>query len=481
MRWIVAFLALVTAGAAAAAAAYVFVLEAEDDPRVESSQATVLPQEAMPGRLLVGFQDDSSFRWSLERAEALDDAREASASVIRTIVNWHDAAPERPANPTDPFDPAYRLQDVDDLARNAQQRGIELLMTIWGTPKWANGGQRPNRPPTDPSDLESFAQALADRYSGRHAGYPAVRLFSAWNEPNLEQFLAPQFDPDGGSVSPALYAPIARAVYEGVKATNPEALVAIGETSPRGHDRPGLLFQDSHSPVRFARLVAEQTPPVPFDAWAQHPYPPRPTVGPTEPARWPRIGIANIERFAESLDLWYGREDIPIWITEYSHETKPPDPLGVSPSLQAQFAEEALSLAAEDPRVRMFLWFVIRDETTAWQSGLLAENGAPKPSFARFAAAARDLDGRNPVLPAPAQVVRLPALELAYSTPAGDPITVTVNGSEATTVPLREDGWVVVRLDTSTGSPNTLEIRLANAHGQVVERNVDLRRTFQAN
>jgi hypothetical protein len=262
MRWILAALAVSAGGVVVAAVLIV---------RARSDEPVSLPQDPMPGRLLVGLQDDSTFRWAADRGEMLDRTRAASGAVIRTTVVWKDAAPTRPTDAADPFDPAYRLDDVDDLARNAQQRGIELLITIWGTPSWANGGEGPNRPPLDSTDLEDFARALADRYSGRHAGYPAVRLFSAWNEPNLEQFLAPQFDGAGRSVAPELYAALARAVYGGVKAANAEALVAIGETSPRGHDLPSRgRVQDSHSPPRFARLLAEARPKVRFDAWAQH-------------------------------------------------------------------------------------------------------------------------------------------------------------------------------------------------------------------
>ena len=250
---------------AALAAAAVQLSLSQDGTEVE--EAFVLPQSPMPARLLVGFHDDASLRWAPDRADMLDRAREAGAAVIRTIVVWKQTAPHRPTDPAHPFEAAYRLDDVDDLARSAQKRGIELLISIWGTPSWANGGQGPNHPPADARELEAFSQALADRYSGRHAGYPAVRLFSAWNEPNLEQFLAPQFDADNRSIAPALYAPIARAIYDGVKRGNPEALVAIGETSPRGHDVPSRgTVQDSHSPARFARLLSEERPTLRFDA-----------------------------------------------------------------------------------------------------------------------------------------------------------------------------------------------------------------------
>jgi Cellulase (glycosyl hydrolase family 5) len=465
--------AVLVLAVAAIAAATVFL-----QPRIDETTAAppaALPETPMPGRLLIGFQDDAALRWAANRAASLDLARDANAGVIRTIVGWHTVAPERPTTPTDPFDPAYRLDDVDDLARSAQQRGIELLVTIWGTPEWANGNQKPNRPPTDTADLEAFATALADRYSGRHPGYPAVRLFSAWNEPNLEQFLSPQFDEAGRSVGPEIYAPVARAIYDGVKAASPDALVAVGETSPRGRDLPSEgTVQDSHSPPRFARLLAEQEPPLEFDAWAQHPYPPRADVAPADPVRWPRVGIENLERFGESLDGWFERSQTPIWITEYGHETLPLEPLGIDPELQAQFADESLALAAENPRIRTFVWFILRDTPgTPWQSGVVAEDGSPKPAFATFAAAAERLDSRNPVLPPDTEVARLPALELAFSTPAGEPIAVDLQGAESATVPLGEDGWIEVPL-AGIRQP-ILALEATNPSGQAINRRLELR------
>jgi hypothetical protein len=464
MRWFVA--ALVAAALAVAVVAGIVIRGGGGEG------AVALPQDPMPGRLVVGFQDDASFRWASDRGQLLDGARDAGASVIRTTVVWAEAAPRRPANPTSSFGPAYQLDGVDDLVRNAQQRGIELLITIWGTPAWANGGQAPNRAPRDPQDLEDFAQALADRYSGRHTGYPSVRLYSAWNEPNLEQFLAPQFDSEGNSVGPALYAPIGRAVYDGVKRGNSEALVAIGEASPRGHDVPGRGgVQDSHSPARFARLLSEERPRVRFDAWAQHPYPPRSELGPTKPVRWPRVGFANLERFGEALDDWFDRDDIPLWLSEYGHETAPDDPVGVGRELQAHYVQQAIALGAENPRVRMLVWFIFRDRAgTLWQSGLLAADGSSKPSLAAFTEAARTVDARNPVLPADAEVARLPALELAYYAPAGSPVDVDVTGEKPLEVPLEPDGWIEMPLDAREGS--VLDVRATNQYGHSVERTV---------
>ncbi|HEU0304893.1 MAG TPA: cellulase family glycosylhydrolase [Gaiellaceae bacterium] len=411
----------------------------------QAEELARLPEREMPGRLLVGFQDEPTLRWGTDRMAMLDRARAAGAAVVRTTVSWAQAAPARPRAPASPFDPAYRLDDVDELARNAQARGMELLITIWGTPGWANGGGKPNVPPDDAADLSSFAEALADRYSGRHPGYPAVRLFSAWNEPNLELFLAPQFDAQGRPAAPAAYARLARAVVEGVGRGNPDALVAIGETSARGRDFPAPgPAQESHSPAQFARLVALADPDLPFDAWSQHPYPTRPGNPPSEPVRWPGVGLTSLERFGRELERWFGRDRVPLWITEYGHETRPAEPLGVSPAAQARFAREAMSIAAGNPRVRMLVWFVLRDSAgNPWQSGLLDGSGRVKPAWYAFSGAARAVDGQDPMVEGDADTALVPALELAYHNAAGTSIAVEAGGrTDART--LRQDGWLEV-------------------------------------
>ena len=217
----------------------------------------VAPVTAMAAeRMWVGFQDDPSFRWRDDRASMLDEAVTPNAGIVRTTVYWSRIAPFRPASPSNPFDPAYRWDDLDEFVRSAQFRGLETLLTIWGTPNWANGSKGPNYAPTRLSDITAFARALASRYSGRNPGFPYVRFYSVWNEPNLEQFLAPTFNGKGKPVSPFTYARLYRAVYAGLKAGSPTAEVGIGETSPRGRDKAlAGRIQDSMAPATFARLA----------------------------------------------------------------------------------------------------------------------------------------------------------------------------------------------------------------------------------
>ena len=347
----------------------------------------------------VGFHDDPSFRWEGDRDVTLNRARSANATMVRAVVTWASVAPTRPADASDPFDPAYQLNDLDELVRDTQKRGMEVLLTIWGTPKWANGEKGPNVLPARMADLTDFARALASRYSGRYPGYPFVRFWSVWNESNLQLFLSPQFDSRGKIVGPRLYAKLYAAAYNGIKAGNPRALVGLGETSSHGRDRKVPGQSDTIRPGTFARLVAQANPRLKFDAYSHHPYPTPLNQKPTQRVLWPNVSLASLPRFGQSLDVWFRRKNVPIWITEYGYETRPGEPAGVTVAQQASYLREVLTMLRNDPRVGMFVWFIWQDSRSSlWQSGMIALDGQTKPSLSVYAKETRPLDARNPVV-----------------------------------------------------------------------------------
>jgi hypothetical protein len=357
--------------------------------------ALLVPAATAADRMWVGFHDDPMFRWDGSRLDALDRARGNEASIIRTVVEWPKVAPERPARPTDPFDPAYKFGDVDEFVRNAQERGVEVLITLWGTPGWANGGQKPQAMPRNLADFQNFARAVASRYSGRFAGYPFVRFYTVWNESNLATFLVPQFNAQGKIVSPANYAKLARSGIAGIRAGNNRALVAIGETSSNGRDKPRPGLTDTVAPATFMKGVAASLKGVRFDAWAHHPYPFPVNQKPTQLVRYPNVTLKSMPRFEKDLDAAFRRKNVPIWITEYGNETRPGEPKGVTEAQQAAYIPQAIAMARKDARVQMFVWFVMQDsQGSLWQSGIYRGNAAPKRAQPRFATWAGPL---NPV------------------------------------------------------------------------------------
>jgi Cellulase (glycosyl hydrolase family 5) len=442
-------------------------------------------------RMMIGFQDDPSLRWRDDRLAVFDLAQQAHAGIVRTTVYWSRIAQTRPANGANPFDPAYRFDDLDEFVRNAGLHGMEVMLTIWGTPSWANGGKGQNYAPKNYADLQRFARALASRYSGRYNGYPFVRYYTVWNESNLGQFLSPQYNAKGKPVAPAIYAKLYRAAYSGIKGGNSRSLVGIGETSARGRDRylGKRGTQETESPGKFAKLLSQQQPKLKFDAWSQHPYPTSISGKPLAPSRWPNVTLSNLPLFESKLHGWFKRK-VPIWITEYGHETRPEEPKGVTYAQQSAYLRQAMRYAAGDPNVTMFIWFILRDDpTSAWQSGLIQRNGTPKPAFGAFTGLATQYDGRNPQIFVKGgvknPVVKFAALELLSRSGAGTKVGMTVavydrGKSIATAQPLSVigiDGWVSFRAPVKTVKGHDYEITIAavDANGNRVDRSVLLR------
>jgi hypothetical protein len=383
-------------------------------------------------RMPVGFFDDPSFRWAGNTGANLARAAAAHASIIHTLANWAAIAPRRPRNPLNGNDRAYRLADLDALVRTAGRYDLRVMITITGTPRWANGDESSNHAPLKMKWLTEFAQMLAHRYNGDH-GRGAVTLFSVWNEPNLGLFLVPQFR-HGRIVSPALYARLFRAAYRGIMKGDPNAIVAAGETSNRGINRPtGNPGGDSVAPATFARGLAEVAPRLPFAAWADHPYSPNFGLGPAQKVRFPNVSFSTINRFGASLRRWFHRR-VPIWITEYGEETLPEFRSGVTLAKQAADAREALQLAQRNPYVRMFVWFVFRDSnSTTWFSGLERRSGRKKPAYSAFASAAATAVGQTELIkPFRHFTVSMPVPWIAYHVPPGSRLsvryTITRNG-----------------------------------------------------
>ena len=99
-----------------------------------------------------------------------------------------------------------------------------------------------------------------------------------------------------------------------------------------------------------------------------------------------KIAITLDRELVKEIDRLYGRR-MRIWITEYGYQTNPPDRIfGVTWRQQATYLTQAVALAWRNPRVDIFLWFLLRDEARlgGWQSGLTTVTGKRKASFRSF-------------------------------------------------------------------------------------------------
>jgi hypothetical protein len=349
---------------------------------------------ASPG-LLVGILDDAN---TLNFPSAtFTTLGQLHARVVRMNLSWRAVAPTRPARPGDPTDPAYRWDTYDAAVTAAKANGIKVLLSIVGTPVWANGGGPAAKAPTSASDLHSFAYAAARHYSGSFGGpdgtpLPAVRLWLAWNEPNNPIYLAPQYVRSGGRwviQSARSYARICAAIYGGVHATGLAGeKVGCGATAPRGNNDP-TSSRPSVSPLAFLRAVKAGGLRR-FDAWAHHPYAGSRFETPaSRPSASTAITLGNIDVLQAELKRLYGPKR--LWLTEYGWQTNPPDALlGVPWATQAAYLTQAVAIARRNPGIDMLVWFLLKDDPvlSGWQSGLETATGKHKPSFAAFARAA---------------------------------------------------------------------------------------------
>jgi len=354
------------------------------------------PAAMSASHMQVGFLDDSSTLYGNPDV-TFPIFQKLRAQVVRVDLYWGGAkyavAKRRPTDAKDPDDPAYDWALYDRTVNYAAQYEIKLLFTLWATPRWANGGKAYRYAPKNFKDLQNFAYAAAQRYSGTWIAadgrpLPAVRLWTAWNEPNQPFQLSPQYRKVRGKYvmqSAIDYAKICTAIYTGVHATLLKGeKVGCGVTAPQGNDNPAGK-RPVPTPISFMR-AAKKAGLKKFDAWAHNPYATTPRDTPsTKPHSRGAVTLGNLDVLTKELRKLWGPKR--LWLTEYGYQTNPPDKtFGVSYSKQALYLKQAYAIARKNPIVDMMLWFQLKDEPVlaGWQSGVMTTRGKKKPSYTVF-------------------------------------------------------------------------------------------------
>jgi len=360
------------------------------------------PSASASPSLKVGIFDDGVVLYG-EPDLVFPQLANTGTQLIRVNLWWAGpgirVATRRPRRPADPNDPAYNWDTYDRTVRFSIVNNIQPIFSIIGTPPWANAAKGWNVAPTNARDLRLFAAAAQKRYSGTFVNadgitLPRVSLWMAWNEPNNPVFLKPQYRRTGKTwaiQSGRDYAKMCNAVVQGVKSIQRSSTVACGATGPRGNNNPNSS-RPSVSPLPFLRAM-KLGGAKGFDAYAHHPYYGSPAETPSTPpppgkrGRPPTaVTLGNIDVLIKEIDRLYGKR-MRIWVTEYGYQTNPPDRFyGVTYSKQAKYLTQAVSVVRANPRIDVFLWFLLRDEERlgGWQSGLTTFEGRRKSSFNAF-------------------------------------------------------------------------------------------------
>ena len=351
--------------------------------------ALALPAPAFAGgaQMLVGVTDDLIEQHTLTGTRAkLMIAKLAGFDSVRVTTVWQPGD-ERPTE--------RDMRKLVNLSRASRLTGMRVFISVrhWGSR---------TTPLTDEdrADFAQFAATIARRFRN-------FRDFVIGNEPNLNRFWMPQFNPDGSTASAPAYLQLLAETYDALKGVGPGVRVIGGTLGPRGIDRPGT-GRDTHSPTRFIRELgaayreSERMEPI-MDMFAMHPYGDTSRTPPTR--RHPNTTAIGLNDYSKLVRLLGQAFDgtaqpgsrLPVIYTEYGNETFIPARKErlytgtqartirpVDERTQAAYYRQAIQLAFCQPTTAGIMLFHVWDEQdrAGWQSGVYYVDGTPKASLA---------------------------------------------------------------------------------------------------
>jgi hypothetical protein len=307
---------------------------------------------------------------------AFQHVREAGATKVLTPLEWGRVVPEnRPANwdPENPLDPNYNWAGYDRWVIGAVNAGLTPVLQVRGAPKWANrcGFIAIDTPCNmNPDDLYDFAIAAAKRYSGAIPGLPKVSFWQGPNEANLSLFFEPQYV-NGQAVSAELYRTLINTFYAAVKAVDPANIVILGGLGPIAVPKftigPMQFTREllcMRGRVKFRPAKGNCGGGVNFDIFDIHPYT---TGSPAHEGGKNDVQLGDLDKLqsliqaadrANRINSRY--KQTPLWVTELSWDSSPPDPGGLPPRILNRWTAEAMHQAWK-AGVTDFFWFSLRD------------------------------------------------------------------------------------------------------------------------
>jgi hypothetical protein len=345
-------------------------------------------------RMYVGAAEDTAKQTDLVVAKAkMTLAQLAGFNAIRLTALW---------SPGDRWLGGWQHAALANAAAAAELHGIRIVLSVYH--------QNSRTTPLTPEARAEFAEFTASI----PRLIPSVTDYIIGNEPNLNMFWMPQFNPDGTSASPAAYLALLAETYDALKEASPDVTVIGGSVSPRGQDSHTSI-RHTHSPTRFvtelgrAYRASGRDRPV-MDQFAFHPYGENSSI-PPEFLRNPRstsIGLAEYDRLVALLGAaFHGTAQqswtLPIVYDEYGVETVIPPgkhqhyrgrehatTRPVPEATQARFYRTAIEMAYCQPTVVGMMLFHVSDDPNLdrWQSGVHYADDTPKASLSAVRQAA---------------------------------------------------------------------------------------------
>ena len=364
------------------------------------------------------LQDDRLFGDPTQQVAALDKADSLGVDTIHSVVVWNTLAPSPDSKKkpkgfkaADPKSyPAEAWDRFDSLVREADARGIDLLLSPAGPgPIWAS--QCKKKTPTcdpNPKEYQDFFTAVVKRYSGKYSDenqgggkLPKVDRFSVWNEPNLKSWITPT------NQNAAIYRDLVYAAGAALKkGKQPRAQLYLGELAPLNKSLPfyrNLFCIDARGKTLTGKNAkkagctsGKRIKRLPVTAIAHHPYS-RGGEPPFKKKTKNDMTLRDIDRLsavsAQGAKVGAVKRNLGIYITEFGISSTPPsEKFGVKPEVQARELNHSEFVMYDNKAIRSYCQFQLTDDTNIgqngdpvnFQTGLMFRDNSEKPSFAAF-------------------------------------------------------------------------------------------------
>lgn len=330
-----------------------------------------------------GFNSGLYLRGRSSLEGELDRVAAAGATLHRLAISWRafQISPDDP--PLPPADPGSSVERVDMFYAAAQARGIDPLFVMSRAPRWATRYRRCGL-----LDLACRVMAYSDHnLVPDEAGLDAYRRFVAavkerwpaaivesWNEPNHHWNHPSYTGTNAYAASPAHFARIQCAAYEGSKAVNDDPVLSAGWAD--------------HAFAEYLQGVYEAGGAGCWDRGNVHLY-----TG-SETSFGADTRLARLLHAFRGLRAAYADED-PFWVTETGFTTSGDGSPRVTAEAQADGSRRIYNRLITMPEVEAVLFHTLRDSPSSeypysdeshreYGFGFLHEDWTPKPVYCHF-------------------------------------------------------------------------------------------------
>lgn len=236
----------------------------------------------------------------------------------------------------------------DTAVNAAKANGQVLIVCLFGTPPWANGGKDQTWPADNVGHWRRFVAATVERYKNSKV----VVAWEIWNEENTPTFFQKGSSESWKNRANEYYFKVLEPAYNAIKSVDSNAKVALGGIAPAWDGRNELAVLGFLNQV-LSNAGASQH----LDYIAYHPY-----------LQDPR-NIAKAIDQVRAVTRRYSDTDKPVIVTEWSPPTRRRDEKKQSNI----FVQQAATLQAKNVLFAC-LHYVIDVEGA--QVGLFQPNGA---------------------------------------------------------------------------------------------------------